>query len=131
MSLSPDDIKALTAAMQAQAPAPGAISMQGINKYWPQIVGVVLVGLFLWNQGKEQQAMLSRVQIIEKSVETISQVKADQAKTSGEVRELQIAVNSINVSIKDMGNKFDTMSGDVRAMSQQMSAISQNMRARQ
>lgn len=130
MSLSPEDLKVLTAAMQAQAPAPGAISVQGINKYWPQIVGVAVVGLFLWNQGKEQQAMVSRVQVIEKSVETISQVKADQAKTSGEVRELQIAVNSINGSIKDMGTKFDAMGGDVRAMSQMMSSISQNARNR-
>lgn len=111
--------------------APGAISVQGINKYWPQIVGAVLLGWFLVGQGKEQQALVSRVQIIEKSVETIGQVKADQAKTSGEVRELQIAVNSINASIKDVGNKFDTMRGDVLAMSQQMSAISQNLRARQ
>lgn len=132
MSLTPEDLKNIAAMQaQAQASAPGAISVQGIHKYWPQIVGAVALGWFLVGQGKDQQALMGRVQVIEKSVETISQVKADQAKTSGEVRELQIAVNSINLSIKDMGNKFDAMGGDVRAMSQQMSAISQNLRARQ
>lgn len=130
MSISQDDLKAIALAMQQAQPA-GAISVQGINKYWPQIVGAVALGWFLVGQGKEQQALMGRVQVIEKSVETIGQVKAEQAKTSGEVRELQIAVSSINVSIKDMANKFDTMGGDVRAMSQQMSAISQNLRARQ
>lgn len=130
MSISQDDLKAIAQAMQQTQPA-GAISVQGINKYWPQIVGAVALGWFLVGQGKEQQALMGRVQVIEKAVESISQVKAEQAKTSSEVRELQIAVNSINVSIKDMGNKFDTMGGDVRAMSQQMSAISQNLRARQ
>lgn len=128
MSLTPEDIKAIAA---MQAPAPGTISMQGINKYWPQIVGAVAVGWFLWGQGQQQQALVGRVQSIEKSIESIGQIRADQVKTSGEVRELQIAVNSINSSIKDMGGKFDAMGGDMRAVSQQISAISQNMRARQ
>jgi peptidoglycan hydrolase CwlO-like protein len=128
MSLTPEDIKAIAA---LQTPAPGTVSVQGISKYWPQIVGAVALGWFLVGQGKEQQALVGRVQVVEKSVEAISQVRADQTRTAGEVRELQIAVNSINVSIKDMGQKFDAMGGDVRAMSQQMSAISQSLRTRQ
>ena len=122
--MSPEDIKSLAAAMQAQAPAPGAISVQGINKYWPQIVGAVVLGWFLVGQGKEQQALISRVQSIEKSIETVSQVKADQAKTSGEVRELQTAVNAITAGQKEIAS-------DLRAVGQQVSAISQNLRARQ
>lgn len=131
MSLTPEQELAFLKMQQSASPPAGAISVQGINKYWPQIVGAVALGWFLVGQGKEQQALVSRVQIIEKSVESISQVKADQAKTSGEVRELQIAVNSINVSIKDMGTKFEAMSSDMRTVSQQMTAISQNLRARQ
>ena len=122
--MSPEDIKSLAAAMQAQAPAPGAISVQGINKYWPQIVGAVVLGWFLVGQGKEQQALISRVQSIEKSIETVSQVKADQAKTSGEVRELQTAVSAITAGQKEIAS-------DLRAVGQQVSAISQNLRARQ
>lgn len=128
MNLSPEDLKAIAA---MQNPAPGAISVQGINKYWPQIVGAIALGWFLVGQGKEQQALVSRVQIMEKSIETIGQVKADQARTSGEVRELQIAVNSINGSIKDMSTKFESMGGDLRAVSQQIAAVSQSLRTRQ
>ncbi len=124
MSLSPEDLKTLTAAMQAQAPAPGAISVQGINKYWPQIVGAVALGWFLVGQGKEQQALISRVQIIEKSVESVSQVKADQARTSGEVRELQVAVSAITAGQKEIAS-------DLRAVGQQVAAISQSLRGRQ
>lgn len=132
-NFTPEDIKAILALQQQaqQPPAPGAISVQGINKYWPQIIGAVFLGWFLVGQGREQQSLVGRVQVIEKSVESIGQVKADQAKTSGEVRELQIAVNSINVSIKDMSTKFEAMSGDMRAVSQQVSAISQSLRGRQ
>jgi hypothetical protein len=124
MSLSPEDIKTLTAAMQAQAPAPGAISVQGINKYWPQIVGAVALGYFLMQFGKEQQALISRVQMIEKSVESVSQVKADQARTSGEVRELQVAVSAITAGQKEIAS-------DLRTVGQQVAAISQNLRGRQ
>ena len=124
MSLSPEDIKTLAAHMQAQAPAPGAISVQGINKYWPQIVGAVALGWFLVGQGKEQQALVSRVQIIEKAVESVGQVKADQARTSGEVRELQVAVSAITAGQKEIAS-------DLRAVGQQVSAISQTLRGRQ
>ncbi|PUE20359.1 hypothetical protein [Limnohabitans sp. WS1] len=131
MSLSPEDLKTIIAAMPQTQPAVGAISVQGINKYWPQIIGAVALGWFLVGQGKEQQALVGRVQSIEKSVESINQVKAEQALTSGEVRELKIAVGSINAAIKDMGGKFDVMAGDMRAVSQQVSAISQSLRGRQ
>jgi hypothetical protein len=104
--------------------APGAISVQGINKYWPQIVGAVALGWFLMQQGKEQQALISRVQIIEKSVESVSQVKADQARTSGEVRELQVAVSAITAGQKEIAS-------DLRAVGQQVAAISQSLRGRQ
>jgi hypothetical protein len=98
-----------------------AITMQGINKYWPQLVAAVALGYFLMQQGKEQQALVGRVQIVEESVKSIGQVKADQAKTSGEVRELQIAVNAITVGQKEIAN-------DLRAVGQQVSAISQSLR---
>jgi len=104
-----------------QQPAAGTLSMQGINKYWPQIIGAVALGYFLMQQGKDQQALVGRVQIIEESVKSIGQVKADQAKTSGEVRELQIAVNAITVGQKEIAN-------DLRAVGQQVSAISQSLR---
>lgn len=131
MSLTPEQELAFLKMQQSASQPPGAISVQGINKYWPQIVGAVALGWFLVGQGKDQQALVSRVQIIEKSVESVNQVKADQAKTSAEVRELQIAVNSINTSIKDMGSKFEAMSSDMRAFSQQMSSITQTLRGRQ
>lgn len=121
------DIQALLEAqklLSLQQPAHGSISVQGIHKYWPQIVGAVAIGWFLVGQGKEQQALISRVQIIEKSVESIGQVKADQAKTSGEVRELQTAVSAITAGQKEI-------SSDLRAVGQQVAAISQSLRGRQ
>lgn len=121
MSLTPEQELAILKMQQSQGPAPGAISMQGINKYWPQIVGAVALGYFLMQQGEKQQALVSRVQIVEKSVESIGQVKADQAKTSGEVRELQIAVNNITTGQKEIAN-------DLRAVGQQVTAISQALR---
>jgi hypothetical protein len=74
--------------------------------------------------GKEQQALISRVQMIEKSVESVSQVKADQARTSGEVRELQVAVSAITAGQKEIAS-------DLRTVGQQVAAISQNLRGRQ
>lgn len=121
MSLTPEQELSILKMQQSQGPAPGAISMQGINKYWPQIVGAVALGYFLMQQGEKQQALVSRVQIVEKSVESIGQVKADQAKTSGEVRELQIAVNNITTGQKEIAN-------DLRAVGQQVTAISQALR---
>lgn len=121
MSLTPEQELAILRMQQSQGPAPGAISVQGINKYWPQIVGAVALGYFLMQQGKDQQALVSRVQIVEKSVESIGQIKVDQAKTGSEVRELQTAVNAITAGQKEI-------SSDLRALGQQVTAISQALR---
>lgn len=124
MSLTPEQELAILKMQQSQGPAPGAISVQGINKYWPQIVGAVALGYFLMQQGEKQQALVSRVQIVEKSVELIGQVKADQVKTSGEVRELQTAVNAITAGQKEIAS-------DLKALGQQVTAISQSLRGSQ
>lgn len=58
MSLTAEEIKAIAQAVPQPQPAPGAISVQGINKYWPQIIGAVALGYFLMRQGKEQQALI-------------------------------------------------------------------------
>lgn len=130
MSLSPEDIKAITANLQPAQPAPGAISVQGINKYWPQIVGAVAVGYFLMGQGKEQQALVGRVATLEKSAESVVQVKADQQKTSGEVSELKITVKSIQTGQEDLAKRMESVGSDVRALSAQVSSISQALRGR-
>lgn len=127
MSLSPEDIKAIAANMQ---PAPGAISVQGINKYWPQIVGAVAIGWFLVGQGKEQQALQGRVATLEKAAESVTQVKADQARTSGEVSELKITVKSIQTGQEDLAKRMESVGSDVRALSAQVASISQALRGR-
>lgn len=124
--LTPEQELAFLRAQQAQG---NAITMQGINKYWPQIVAIIALGAFLWNQGKEQQALINRVVAVERSVDSISQVKADQVKVSGEVRELQIAVSNISTSQKEISARIESLGSEIRAVGSQVSAISQALRA--
>ncbi len=123
---TPEQELAMLRAQQAQG---NAITMQGINKFWPQIVAVVALGAFLWQQGKEQQALINRVVAVERSVDSIGQVKADQVKVSGEVRELQIAVSNISTSQKEISARIETLGTEVRAVGSQVAAISQALRA--
>jgi hypothetical protein len=124
------EMLAKAAAMQAQPSAPkGVVSMEGINKYWPQLIGAVALCWFLVGQGKEQQALMGRVQTIEKSVETIGQVKADQIKTNSDVLELKIAVNTITTGQKELTARIDSMSADLRAVGTTVTAIAQSMRS--
>lgn len=141
--MSPEDIQALARVMQAMPPAQaapaGAITANGIVKYQTIIIFVImsLVGVGGWLvinsvNGATKMTNIERdLAELKSTRESLSQVKADQALTSGEVRELKIAVSSINTSIKDMGGKFDAMAGDMRAVSQQVNAISQSLRGRQ
>ena len=141
MSLTAEDIQNIARAMQPAPPAPpaGAITASGLVKYQTIIIFCIMsaVGVGGWLVANSVSAATKMTNIerdlaeLKSTRESISQVKADQARTSGEVRELQIAVNSINQSIKDMTVKFEAMSGDMRAVSQQVSAISQSVRTRQ
>jgi peptidoglycan hydrolase CwlO-like protein len=127
MSMTPEQELALLKMQQGQG---SAITVQGINKYWPQIVGAVAIGWFLVGQGKEQQALQGRVATLEKSAESVTQVKADQAKTSGEVSELKITVKSIQTGQEDLAKRMESVGSDVRALSAQVSSISQALRGR-
>lgn len=122
---------------QPASPPQTAVTIQGINKYWPQILGAVALGWFLVGQGKEQEKLMGRVATIEKSQEDLTKVKEGltetktaQLKASGEVQELRNAVNAITASQAELSKKFDGMANDVRAVGQQISSISQAMRSR-
>lgn len=127
MSMTPEQELALLKMQQGQG---NAITMQGINKYWPQIVGAVAIGWFLVGQGKEQQALQGRVATLEKAAESVSQVKADQAKTSGEVSELKITVKSIQAGQEDLAKRMESVGSDLRALSSQVASIAQALRGR-
>ena len=127
MSMTPEQELALLKMQQGQG---NAITMQGINKYWPQIVGAVAIGWFLMGQGKEQQALIGRVATLEKSAESVMQVKADQQKTSSEVSELKITVKSIQTGQEDLAKRMESVGSDVRALSAQVASISQALRGR-
>ncbi len=138
-SLNPEDIKTIVQALQTPQPAAGAVTANGLVKYQTIIIFMIMsavgVGGWLVNNAVSGTSVMvgmkNDIDNLKRAQEAIGQIKADQTKTSGEVRELQIAVNSINVSIKDMSTKFEAMSGDMRAVSQQVSAISQSLRGRQ
>lgn len=125
--MTPEQELMMLKSQQAQG---NAVTFQGINKYWPQLVGIVALGWFLVGQGKEQQALMGRVDLLEKNAESVTQVKADQAKTSGEVRELQIAVNNIQASQKEISGQIQAIADDLRAANSQISSIAQAMRSR-
>jgi peptidoglycan hydrolase CwlO-like protein len=127
MSMTPEQELALLKMQQGQG---SAITVQGINKYWPQIVGAVAIGWFLMGQGKEQQALIGRVATLEKLAESVTQVKADQSKTSGEVSELKITVKSIQTGQEDLAKRMEAVGSDVRALSSQVASISQALRGR-
>ncbi len=88
------------------------------------------IGWFLVGQGKEQQALQGRVATLEKAAESVTQVKADQARTSGEVSELKITVKSIQTGQEDLAKRMESIGSDVRALSSQVSSISQALRGR-
>ena len=124
------DMAKLIAAMQAnQQPPAGAITFGGINKYWPQLVGMVLVGLFLWNQGEKQQILIGRISSLEEKFKEVPLVKDEQSKTGKEVQQLQIAVNSINEGQKKMADRMETIGADLRAVAGQVGQLSQELRS--
>jgi peptidoglycan hydrolase CwlO-like protein len=126
-NLPPEVQLALLRAQQSQG---SAITLQGINKYWPQIVGAVAIGWFLVGQGKEQQALQGRVATLEKAAESVVQVKADQQKTSTEVGELRMTVKSIQTGQEELAKRMESVGSDLRALSAQVQAISQALRGR-
>ena len=115
----------------APAAAPqGAITIGGINKYWPQLVGIVVLGLFLNEQGKSQQKLESRVTNVEVAVQSINQVKADQTKQTSDMQVLQIDVSAVKQAQKDQAAKLDSVLTAVSTIGQQVQSISQAMRGR-
>lgn len=127
INMTPEQELALLKSQQAQG---NAITFQGINKYWPQIVGAVAIGWFLMGQGKEQQALQNRVESLEKSAESVVKVKEDQLKTSSEVSELKLTVKSIQTGQEDLAKRMESVGADVRALSAQVASISQALRGR-
>jgi peptidoglycan hydrolase CwlO-like protein len=141
MSLSPEDLKTIMAAMQPAPAAPpaGAITASGIVKYQTIIIFCIMsaVGAGGWLvvnsvNGATKMTNIERdLSELKATRDAITQVKGDQLKTSAEVAELRMTVKSIQTGQEDLAKKMESVSSDVRALGQQMSAISQNLRGRQ
>lgn len=141
MSLSPEDLKTIMAAMQPPPAAPpaGAITASGIVKYQTIIIFCIMsaIGVGGWLVANSVSGATKMTNIerdlseLKATRDAITQVKGDQLKTSAEVAELRMTVKSIQTGQEDLAKKMESVSSDVRALGQQMSAISQNLRARQ
>lgn len=114
--------------MNANTQPQGAITFGGINKYWPQIIGVVGLVWFLMGQAREQEKLVNRVSTVEAAVQSINQVKADQIKSSSDMQALQIDMNAVKAAQKDQATKLDTVLAAVGTIGQQVQSLSQAMR---
>lgn len=114
--------------MQPTPTPQGAITFGGINKYWPQLVGVVGLIWFLMGQAREQEKLINRVATVETAVQSINQVKTDQAKQTSDMQVLQLDMTSVKQAQKDQSAKLDTVLSAVGTLGQQVQSISQAMR---
>lgn len=114
--------------MNANTQPQGAITFGGINKYWPQLVGVVGLVWFLMGQAREQEKLVNRVATVETAVQSINQVKADQTKQTSDMQVLQIDVTAVKQAQKDQAAKLDNIAASVATIGQQVQSISQAIR---
>lgn len=114
--------------MNANPHQQGAITFGGINKYWPQLVGVMGLVWFLMGQAREQEKLVNRLATVETSVQSINQVKADQTKQTSDMQVLQIDVTAVKQAQKDQATKLDNIAASVATIGQQIGHISQAMR---
>jgi len=114
--------------MNTQLQPQGAITFGGINKYWPQLVGVLTLIWFLMGQAREQEKLVNRVATVETAVQSINQVKADQTKQTSDMQVLQIDMNAVKAAQKDQAAKLDSVLNAVSTIGQQVQSISQAMR---
>lgn len=106
----------------------GNVSVAGIQKFWPQIVAVVAIGWFLVGQGREQERMNGRLEKLEQSSASIAQLQEVQAKTTTDVRDLQVAVGNITAGQKELAVKVDSLGNELRVVGQQVSSLTQVIR---
>lgn len=124
--------------LQQQLQAPGAITAKGIREWWQVIIfiiiGAISVGGWLVATSVSAATKMNNIENdirgLKDGQASVVQLRSDQIKTSGEVRELQIAVSAITNGQKELAGRMDTVSGDVRAVGQQVQAIAQAMRSR-
>lgn len=114
--------------MNANTQPQGAITFGGINKYWPQLVGLAALVWFLMGQAREQEKLVNRVATVETAVQSINQVKADQTKQTSDMQLLQVDVASVKQAQKDQAVKLDSVLSAVSTIGQQVQSISQAMR---
>lgn len=114
--------------MNATPQPQGAITFGGINKYWPQLVGLAALVWFLMGQAREQEKLVNRLATVETSVQSINQVKADQTKQTSDMQVLQIDVTAVKQAQKDQAAKLDNIAASVATIGQQIGSISQAMR---
>jgi len=114
--------------MNATTQPQGAITFGGINKYWPQLVGLAALVWFLMGQAREQEKLVNRLATVETSVQSINQVKADQTKQTSDMQVLQIDVTAVKQAQKDQAAKLDNIAASVATIGQQIGSISQAMR---
>lgn len=105
---------------QAMKPQNNAVTFEGINKYWPQIVGIVVLGYFLMGQAKEQERLMGRVANVEVAVQSVNQVKEEQAKNSADMKLLQSDIASLKTTQKELLSAVTVISNQVQSWSSQM-----------
>jgi hypothetical protein len=126
-------LKQLLEAQKMQpTPTPqGAITFGGINKYWPQIIGVVGLIWFLMGQAREQEKLINRVALVETAAQSVNQVKTDQAKQTTDMQLLQIDVTAVKQTQKDQSAKLDKVAEAMPVLQNSMNSVLQTVREMQ
>lgn len=109
---------------QAMHKPNNAITFEGINKYWPQIVAIVALGYFLMGQAKEQERLMGRVSSVEAAVQSVNQVKEEQAKNISDMKLLQADMNAVKSAQKDQAEQMAKILSAVNVLSQQVQSWS-------
>jgi hypothetical protein len=102
--LSPEvELALLRAKLDSTANSGQAITFQGINKYWPQLVGAAACVWFLMGVAKDGHAMASRVALLERSVQGLTDEKVDKkefaafaAKQDKQAEQLERVATAVN-----------------------------------
>ena len=129
--------KFLQTVQSAQQPAPsapqGAITGQGIRN-WQKVIIFVVTGFVALGGGLVSTSisgantmtnMQRDIVDLKKQVDMFAQVKQDQSKTAGDVKELQLVIVTLTERQKEILSRLDMIGESLRFTSQQVTMLTQ------
>jgi peptidoglycan hydrolase CwlO-like protein len=113
--MTPDDIKTLVAAMQPPPPPPrGQISFDGILKFWPILLALAGLTIFLWRLSSDMATRDLKVDVrierLEKSVPSPDKIQNQDNR----INNLEKAVDDVNKKLTRIEDGVSTLTAIVK-----------------